>query len=209
METLSELKIRLTERLNGRLPGYAAQKTMKTRPRLPFFLRHSRRHAVPAAVLILLFPRNGELHFFLTVRTQGVAHHKGQISLPGGAQEADEQLPETALRETVEELGVEDGKIQILGNLSPLFVPVTGYLIHPFVGWLDKEPETRPDPAEVATLFSVAVRELVDDHHRHREWRFYRGIPLHIPYFHFDGYKVWGATAMILAELKALLREVL
>ena len=99
--------------------------------------------ARPAAVLILLFPFEDEIQFFLTKRTEDVEHHKGQISLPGGIRENNESLHETALRETKEEVGIDSTKIIISGSLTPFFIPVTGYIVHPFIGWCKEKPSTK------------------------------------------------------------------
>jgi len=121
------------------LPGKPAQKIMLTKPRNPINYSSNSECPNPAAVLILLFPVKQDIRFFLTKRTNVVQYHKGQISLPGGAWEEGEQLWGTALRETNEEIGVREDHIQFIGELTPLFVPVTGFLIHPFVGWVDEE----------------------------------------------------------------------
>ncbi len=200
---------RLTERFREPLPGRSAQTKMMARPRIPVKYPGSPDHAIPSAVLILLFPRDDDIRFYLTQRTHAVEHHKGQISLPGGAWEEGERLPNTAIRETYEEIGVKGDGIRLLGALTPLFVPVTGFMIHPFVGWLDQEPTPKPDPAEVETLFSVSVYSLIDDNIIDKEERTVRGFFMHIPFFKFGDHKVWGVTAMILSEFKTLLREIL
>ncbi|NOZ03165.1 MAG: CoA pyrophosphatase [FCB group bacterium] len=200
---------KLTERLREQLPGQPAQVKMMARPRVPITYPGSPEHAIPSAVLILLFPRGDDIRFYLTQRTHAVEHHKGQISLPGGAWEEGERLPDTAMRETYEEIGVRGDGIRLLGALTPLFVPVTGFMIHPFIGWLNYEPLTNPDPAEVETLFSVSVNSLIDDNIIGKEERTIRGFLMHIPFFKFGDHKVWGATAMILSEFKTLLKEIL
>src|SRR3990172_5047359 len=94
-----------------------------------------------AAVMILLYPRGENLDFFLTRRTETVETHKGQISLPGGAQEPGESLQETALREASEELGVDVKCVEILGEpLSPVYIPVSGFRATPFVGFSPVRP---------------------------------------------------------------------
>ena len=203
------LKIKLAQHLVKELPGKPAQKIMLTKPRNP--INYSSNSECPnlAAVLILLFPVIQDIRFFLTKRTGVVQYHKGQISLPGGAWEEGEQLWGTALRETNEEIGVRAEHIQFIGELPPLFVPVTGFLIHPFVGWVDDEPETSPDPTEVESLFSASVLSLTDQNSCQCEERTIRGHVFDVPYFQLNRQKVWGATSMILSEFKTVLKEVI
>ncbi len=163
---------------------------------------------IPSAVLILIYPTEDELRFILTKRTEFVDHHKGQISLPGGVMNRDESLNETALRETMEEIGIDPNLIDIFGNLSPLHVKVSGFEIHPFVGWIDHEPVIVPSPQEVEDVISVSLGDLLDDNNlKEEEWAI-RGYPVRVPYFQFNQAKVWGATAMILAEFKQVLKQI-
>ncbi|HIA31613.1 MAG TPA: CoA pyrophosphatase [Candidatus Marinimicrobia bacterium] len=203
------MKIKLAQHLVKELPGKPAQKIMLTKPRNPINYSSNSECPNPAAVLILLFPVKQDIRFFLTKRTNVVQYHKGQISLPGGAWEEGEQLWGTALRETNEEIGVREDHIQFIGELTPLFVPVTGFLIHPFVGWVDEEPETSPDPTEVESLFSASVLSLTDQNSCQCEERTIRGHVFDVPYFQLNREKVWGATSMILSEFKTVLKEVI
>ena len=203
------LKIKLAQHLVKELPGKSAQKIMLIKPRNPIKYSSNSECANPAAVLILLFPVKQDIRFFLTKRTNVVQHHKGQISLPGGAWEEGEQLWETALRETNEEIGVCAERIQFMGALTPLFVPVTGFLIHPFVGWVDDKPETYPDPTEVESLFAVSVSALMDQNSCQREEQTIRDYVFDVPYFLLNKQKVWGATSMVLSEFKTVLKKVI
>ena len=203
------MKIKLAQHLVKELPGKPAQKIMLAKPRNPINYSSNSECPKPAAVLILLFPIIQDIRFFLTKRTNVVQYHKGQISLPGGAWEEGEQLWGTALRETNEEIGVRAEHIQFIGELTPLFVPVTGFLIHPFVGWVDEEPETSPDPTEVESLFSASVLSLTDQNSCQCEERTIRGHVFDVPYFQLNREKVWGATSMILSEFKTVLKEVI
>ena len=203
------LKIKLAQHLVKELPGKSAQKIMLIKPRIPIKYSSNSECTNPAAVLILLFPVKQDIRFFLTKRTNVVQHHKGQISLPGGAWEEGEQLWETALRETNEEIGVRAERIQFMGALTPLFVPVTGFLIHPFVGWVDDKPETYPDPTEVESLFAVSVSALMDQNSCQREEQTIRDYVFDVPYFLLNKQKVWGATSMVLSEFKTVLKKVI
>ena len=135
----------LAWRLSQPKPGLGAQLKMITRPRLGHQVyTEVEGKSQPAAVLILLYPRADSWHLALTLRTEKVEAHRSQISLPGGRQEEGESLAQTALRETQEELGLDPQKINILGQLTPLYIPTSNYCLYPFVGVLREPP---PVPA--------------------------------------------------------------
>ena len=171
---------------------------------LPF----SQNNSTPAAVLILLYLADNEIYFFLTKRTNVLEHHKGQISLPGGTQEGNEKLIDTALRETQEEIGINRTSISIIGTITPLFVPVTGFMIYPFIGYSINKLDPKPDPVEVETIFSVNIFDLLNKDNRTAEQRNIRGYNVKVPYFKLNDYQVWGATAMILSEFKDLIKSI-
>lgn len=206
IETLIE-KLRINCQDN--LPGESAQNIMLAKPRVDVKFPNSVEHAIPSAVLILLYTHKNDIYFILTERTNEVEHHKGQISLPGGSWENGENLHETALRETEEEISIPADKIEIICELTPLFVKVTGYKIHPFVGYVTKKPNVIPDPSEVNKVFSVSISELIDPVNRLTELWTIRGFPVDVPFFKFGKYKVWGATAIILAEFRHCLKAII
>ena len=206
--TYSHLINQVTKRLSNPLPGHGShpsQKNIKTNGTLT--PTQNKSILKPAAVLIVLFPKDQSLHFFLTKRTDNMEHHKSQISFPGGAKETGESLQDTALRETTEELGVQLGPESIIGKLTPFTIPISGYHVHPFIAWCDFIPIVKPDPAEVEKVFALALNSLQDSSIYHTEKRQYNGTIYNAPYFQFSDGKVWGATAMILAELKYILRD--
>ncbi len=199
-------KDRLKSSLSNNLPGISAQRKLMVQPQIPLKWPTSNRSLKPAGTLLLLYPDHDSIHFFLTRRSHDVEHHKGQISLPGGVQEKGESLVETALRETEEEIGIQD-PIEILGQLSPLPVPISGFEIYPFVGWISKKPDTIIQESEVEKVFSATIDELLNDQFEKNKKDTIRGFPVNIPYFQLNGEKVWGATSMILSEFKALLQS--
>jgi 8-oxo-dGTP pyrophosphatase MutT (NUDIX family) len=204
---LSKLSQKLQIRLINNLPGKDEQWRMRVTSDKSYNFDNTEEDAIQSAVLILLYEENGVICFTLTERTQTVEHHRGQISLPGGAREADEKLSSTAIRETQEEIGIYAYDVDLIGALSPLFVPVTGFIINPFVGIINANFEPQPAPEEVETVISVHVNELLNDDNELQEKRNLRGYDMNIPYFLLSGHKVWGATAMILSEFKTVLKE--
>src|SRR5512135_1791039 len=121
-------------------------------------------HPREAAVMILLYPIQNRLDFFLTRRTETVETHKGQISLPGGAQEPDETLQQTALREASEELGIDVACVEILGEpLTPLYIPVSGFRLTPFVGFTPVRPNISIAADEVVEIIETPLDLIVND----------------------------------------------
>ena len=164
-----------------------------------------------AAVLLLVYPeRDGRLHLTLTRRQAGLRGHSGQISFPGGRQDAhDQDLIATALRETCEEIGVCGDAIEVLGTLPSFYIPVSQYDVSPTVARCQVKPAFAANPAEVAEIFSFALDDLLQDRFKFEEWRRIEGYDVRVPYYAVAGHKVWGATAIMLSELEARLRAAL
>jgi len=155
----------------------------------------------------LLFPVEGDWHFFLTRRTDSVETHKGQISLPGGAQEAGESLQETAVREICEELNLDSEKLQVLGELSPVYIPVSGFRVTPFVAFTPTRPAFTAEPGEVVEVIETSLSSLLDEENViEEEWEI-RGFKARVPFFQVNEHKVWGATAMMLGEFAEMLKR--
>ena len=191
-------------RMRGPLPGPRAQITMAPQPRP--FQPPPGTTARQAGVLLLLYPQHDALYLVLTVRTSSLNHHSGQISLPGGGwEEGDASLQKTALREAQEEIGIATGQLEVLGPLTPLYVPPSHNVIHPFVAHTPQRPTFQPDTQEVAELLEVPLSLLLDPATRREEDWMWREMPLHVPFYAVGQHKVWGATAIVLAEFLALL----
>jgi 8-oxo-dGTP pyrophosphatase MutT (NUDIX family) len=158
-----------------------------------------------AAVLIPLFPENGELHVLLTRRTDEVEHHKGQISFPGGVSDpVDTGLVATALREAEEEIGLPRTQVEILGLLSDLSTP-SGFNIAPVVGYVPSLPRLKAHPVEVAEMISVPLAFFVNPANEHLTTVERDGVPRRVYHYAFGPYDIWGATAAIVHMFVAAL----
>jgi 8-oxo-dGTP pyrophosphatase MutT (NUDIX family) len=163
-----------------------------------------------AGVLALLYGEGDELRVVLTRRTETLRGHSGQISFPGGRRDPDdESFIATALRETCEELGVCEAGIEIIGTLSQVYIPPSNFEVFPSVGYLPEQPIFYPNPAEVAEVFTFPLDVLLDDTLKASEDWDFGGNRVPIAFYAINGYKVWGATAVMLSELESRLRAVL
>jgi 8-oxo-dGTP pyrophosphatase MutT (NUDIX family) len=154
-----------------------------------------------AGVLVLIYPREDGFYLVLTRRTSQVAHHQAQISFPGGQMDKQESAVETALREAAEEINIAAAEVRVLGQLTPLYIPPSNYCIYPVVAAAERRPDFRPSPHEVAEVIEVPLDHLLDLRNIKREKWPLRGIEVTVPFYFFGGHKIWGATAMVLAEL--------
>lgn len=202
---LGEAERLLRHRLHGPRPGADAQRRFAPVPAADGWAPDLRpAHARHAAALLLLFPGLRGTTVPLTRRRADLPQHPGQVSLPGGAIDAGESADAAALRETREELGVTADGVRLIGALSPLWVPVSNFVVHPFVGVADKAPAFEPHPGEVDALVEAPLSLLLDA--ASVKWTRWdrRGRDVDVPYFDVDGHVVWGATAMILGEFVCL-----
>lgn len=197
----NEFIAQMRERFQYPIPGSKAQETMAPSYRYDFpsdpkFERQS-------GVLILLYPKNDTVYFVLMERGSWLRMHSGQISLPGGKmEETDASYYETALRETNEELGVSIKDIHYLGALTPLFIPVSNFMVHPFVAFAKTPLEFVANTSEVAKIIEISLEDLLRDNCRKEECWEEKGKSYLRPYYDISGTDIWGATAMILSELR-------
>jgi NADPH2:quinone reductase len=198
---------RLHSVLHQPLPGLPVQMRMSPQPR-PGAERildpslNCRR----AGVLVLLYPHDGELCLVLTRRTDVLDHHRGQISFPGGSLDPGEDTLAAALREGWEELSINPARLEVLGELSPLYIPPSGFCIYPTVAFVAARPDFIPNPHEVAEVIDTPLFHLMAPATRREEMWEIRGAPVCVPFYAVGHHKVWGATAMVLCELLALLQ---
>jgi len=155
-----------------------------------------------SAVLAPLFlDARGELHAVFTRRRDDLRRHPGEISFPGGRQDAGETLLETALREAHEEVGLPPDAVDVLGALEPTPTFVTNYAIYPFVGLIEPGFEWVRGATEVAEVIELSLADLRAGAGERRLVR--RGIPFRTPTYEVGGQLIWGATARILGDLLA------
>jgi 8-oxo-dGTP pyrophosphatase MutT (NUDIX family) len=200
---LPDLALRLAAALDQPLPGSRIHERLSPRlldGTLPVRAPQER----PAAVLILLFERDSVAHVVLTVRGPGLTHHADQISLPGGRTEPGESPEQTAMREAFEEIGVDPAMLTIAGRLTPVHIPVSGFTIDPVVAIAAGVPAFVPDDREVAAVLEVPLAALADPAALRTGRRSRGGVEIEAPYFAVGEHQVWGATAMLLAELLAI-----
>jgi 8-oxo-dGTP pyrophosphatase MutT (NUDIX family) len=157
--------------------------------------------------LILLYEMEGQIRFPLIVRPEYVGAHSGQISLPGGKAESGEDAIQTALREGEEEIGIDKGKVHVIGKLTDFFVIPSNFLVTPIVGIIS-EPVFHPDSFEVSRIISCALIDLLlEGAIKRKEITAAGKYRMMAPHFEIEGEVVWGATAMMLNEFRTVLLE--
>ncbi|SHG14507.1 NUDIX hydrolase [Flavobacterium defluvii] len=161
-----------------------------------------------AAVMMLFYPKNGKTNLILIVRNAYNGVHSSQIAFPGGKYElTDRDYKETALRETSEEIGVIPEKIEIIKQFTPMYIPPSNFLVHPYLGIAKEELSFYPDVREVAAIIEFPLSEFLDDEIiMEATLSTSYGNDILVPAFNIQNHIVWGATAMILSELRDVLK---
>jgi len=181
-------------------PKYRAKELLGMKDMLPL--------ATNSAVLILLFPENGHLKTVFIKRSEYEGFHSGQISFPGGKHEdTDSSFEATALRETHEEIGIDPDKIEIIGQLSDLYIPPSNFLVKVFVGYSPQRLDYIPDKKEVQSIVEVNIREFYNKSIILEKDFGSRGINRKAPFYKINDIEIWGATAMIVSELLDVLKN--
>jgi 8-oxo-dGTP pyrophosphatase MutT (NUDIX family) len=198
---------RLRIELNKPLPGEFAHQKMMPPDRLP---KHPDGliSINQAAVLLLLFPDEGNLKTVFIRRPSSMKNHAGQIAFPGGRSElTDKDLSETAIREAVEEIGINSGEVEIIGHLSPVYVQVSNFSIQAYIGWTRNFPSFNIDKREVADIHVTSVDDLLDPASLSKQSVYTNYGITEFPGYMVDDIFIWGATAMILSEFIEVYRK--
>lgn len=164
-----------------------------------------------AAVMMLFYPKHGMTHLVLIVRNAYEGVHSGQIAFPGGKWETEDlDFSATALRETEEEVGVSIDVMEIIRPFTPMYIPPSNFMVHPYFGICKEEICFVPDPTEVSSIIELPLSVFLNDKiiiEARLTTSYAKNI--NVPAFDIEGHVVWGATAMMLSELKEVLRSVL
>lgn len=199
----------ITDRLKKPLPGEKAHEKMASRVRLKELKFHNDKSKARLSSVLILFYKDASILktvFILRQTYDGV--HSGQVSFPGGRKEEDDKsLVETALREAQEEVNIVPNEVHILGTLTEMFIPPSNYLVLPIVGYQDTRPDFKPEKSEVAQIIESDLSFLFDSSKIKETEIDVRGYKIQAPYFDVDGHVIWGATAMILSELKEVIES--
>ncbi len=211
MDIMEEIFTKIEQRLMLPLPGQEAQKLMMPTSghSMDRFSIEVKKGAKEGGVLLLLYPKNKKIYFALTQRHTYNGAHSGQISFPGGKVEAaDATIIDTALRETEEEIGVPSKNIRVIGRLTDLYIIASHFNVRPVVGVATTQPAFNLDAREVSQLIEVSLQELLNDNLVEEKELIVRNHIINTPFFNFNGFHVWGATAMMLAEFKEIVKVV-
>ena len=209
--TFTDTVARLDAAFARELPGAAAQAALAPMPRREWPAGFNPARIRSAAGLLLLYPIDHQAHVVLTLRADTLGRHGGQVSLPGGVVDPGETFEQAALREAHEEIALPLDGVRILGALTPLDIPVSGFRLHPIVAARADRPALRPADGEVARILEPSLDELLDASCVRLTERTRDGRTLTIPAFHVrthethGEHEIWGATAMVIAEFLALL----
>ena len=212
--TLADAVARLEAGLRNDLPGPQAHARLSPVPRRQWPSGFNPARVRNAAGLILVYPKatrgsarvpsRQKAHVILTVRADGL-RHGGQVSLPGGVVDPGETFEQAALREAHEEVALAPDQVRVLGALTPLDIPVSGFRLHPIVAVQQTAPRLTASDGEVARILEIGIDELMNPAHLVMTTREAQGQAFSVPAFRIASVEIWGATAMILAEFLALL----
>lgn len=203
---------KLKAELQQPLPGEEVQYRMAPDYRLRMTKEEIRaRNPRVSGVMLLLFEKENELHIVFTQRKQYEGVHSGQMSFPGGKKdEGDKDLIETALRETFEEVGVEPEKIEILGQLSELYIPPSNFLVYPTVGFATGIKQFIPQQKEVEKVVELPVSFFLNEKNINlkTEIKLFNDAVVHVPAYIHNDHIIWGATAIILSEFTLIVERI-
>jgi len=194
------------------LPATNAHAKMVPPQRIDFLQSQNLQNLVPkkAAVLMLLYPKNSIAHLALIVRNSYPGIHASQIAFPGGKVELyDADLSQTALRETHEEIGVHKDKVSVVRAFTEVYIPPSNYLVSPFLGFSEEELTFTLSPDEVSGLIELPLFQFLDESIIvNVEMSTSYASNISVPAFQIGNHLVWGATAMMMSELKEIIKKV-
>lgn len=194
--------------LGASLPGISAQKELAPFDRVEYTYEEIKeKKAQQASVLITLYQKSGGVYFPLILRSEYEGFHSGQIALPGGKKEAyDQTYEETALRETYEEIGLNKKTLHIIKKLSPLYISISNFYIHPFIAFYENGlVQFQSSPNEVQKIIEIELEQFLFGTkivNKQISDVYFQEVPA----FQYGSITIWGATAMILNEFKHLFK---
>lgn len=213
MKPAAEIIEALKGKLKQPLPGEAAQYRMAPSYRARLTKQEiAAKNPRISGVMVLLYEKEDELHLVFTQRHAYDGVHSGQMSFPGGKKDEDDtDLTETALRETWEEVGIDRQQIELLGQLSELYIPPSNFLVQPTVGFAGQVLRFMPQEKEVEKVVEIPLSFFLD--HRninmHTEIKIFGGGTVKVPAYNYNGHIIWGATAIMLSEFTFIVEEIL
>lgn len=210
----NEFHKRIVKITNLPLPGQAEQLKMAPIERLKELKikAQSSNSAKKAGVMVLFYPDTQErTHLALILRKTYKGVHSAQIGFPGGKSEPeDRDLEHTALRETEEEIGVPQRQITVLKQLTDIYIPPSNFFVHPYLGVAQATPQFVIQESEVDALVEVDLRHFMDDSILStRKLSTSYATQIDVPAYILNDHVVWGATAMMLSEVRALIKGVM
>lgn len=195
------------------LPAIDAHAKMVPPERIEFLQKQNFINTIPrkAAVLMLLYPKDSKVHMALIIRNSYPGIHASQIAFPGGKVEVfDKDLSDTALRETHEEIGVAKDKVSVVRAFSEVYIPPSNYLVSPFLGFCNEELFFTLNPEEVSGLIELPLYQFLDESNVVSvSMTTSYATDIIVPAFQIGEHLVWGATAMMMSELKEIIKRVL
>ena len=199
---------KLSLRLKKPLPGQDAHDKMASESRLKLKMPSPNERTRESAVLILFYPSENQISIPLILRPQYDGVHGGQMAFPGGrVEKEDENLIRTAMREAQEEIGVRLTDIEVIGQLTKLFIPPSNFNVQPVIGYMNHKPDFYPDAREVDKVIEIALEEIINPKIIGRKILNIRGVEIDAPYYQIQEHTVWGATAMMISELLTIIDE--
>ncbi|TVZ27604.1 8-oxo-dGTP pyrophosphatase MutT (NUDIX family) [Gillisia sp. Hel_I_86] len=207
----TEFTYKISNLKNLELPGVEAQHKLAPLLRLKELARTDINAKKPskAGVMAVFYPNKDEItNLVLILRKTYKGVHSNQVGFPGGRVENfDKNLKYTALRETEEEVGIPQSEVRVLKKLTKLYIPPSNFWVHPYVGLIDRTPELVPQESEVEKILEVDLEDFMDERNLiSQELSTSYAKNIQVPAFSLNGHVVWGATAMMLSELKDLLK---